>query len=153
MSTKTSQTKNYHHYQIENDQVKVFDSLNRLYYDFETKFNTSFVIKSGDTKENNHYCYITHKNSFFFYGGSRRPNQISKFDCHQSKVPENFLKFNFTGGTCASNNENVLLCFPTENKRLCYKSINPSPRIWWQWFTYVDFSYTTHNAISLSSGE
>ena len=147
-----STVRKYHYPNTEYDPVRTFDTLNRLYLDFETKVNTSLVTKQDGTSFIKRSCYITHKDSFYFYGGSKSPHQISKIDCHQSKVPENNLKFNFTGGTCARNNEKILLCFPIENKRLCYKSNNPSPKKWWQWFTYVDFSFASHNAISLSSG-
>ena len=147
---QTSSSNGYH--RTKTDPVQIFDNLNRLYFDFETKINASFGIKQYDAKFEKDSCYITHKGSFYFYGGSIRPNQLSKFDCQKSRVPENSLKFNFTGGTCASNNKNILLCFPIENKRLCYKSNNPSPEKWWQWFSYVELSFATHDAISLSSG-
>ena len=87
----------------------------------------------------------------YFYGGSNHPNKIFKFGCDESEVLSR-IKFNFVGGTCASNNKHILLCFSDENKRLCYKSKSPLPKQWWQWFTFVDFSYATHDSIALSSG-
>ena len=139
---------------MENDPIRVFDTLHHLYVDFETKNNASIVIHKDNNEPNMKTCFITHRDAFYFFGGSKSPNRISKFDCHKSEIYENNLKFNFTDGTCISNNEIVLLCFPTENKRLCYKSSYPSPssKKWWQWFSYVKFSFTTHEAISISSG-
>ena len=152
-STKTSVSISSHFPLTENDPVRVFDTLNRLYLDIETKNNASSLAKSDDDITYKESCYITHKDTFYFYGGSKVPKQISKFDCHQSKMSKNYLKFNFVDGTCSSNNKNILLCFPIENKRLCYKSNSPFPTKWWEWYTYVELSYATHDAISLSSGK
>ena len=121
--TEILPTKNHHQLSTENDPVLFFDTINRLYFDFETQQKrNSFAVNHEDTESNEKSCFITHRDVFYFYGGTKKSKQISRFDCHQSKVPENNLKFNFTGGACASNNKNILLCFPMENKRLFYKS-------------------------------
>ena len=151
-TTEILPTKKYYYSKTDYDPVRVFDTISRMYIDFENKVNKETLNKQYSIEINKENCYITHRDSFYSYGGSKNPNQISKIDCRQSQFNIHNLKFNFTGGSCASNNKNVLLCFPTENKRLCYKSNSPIPRTWWQWFTYVEFSFARHNAISLTSG-
>ena len=111
-----------------------------------------FKIKPDDATVTKDSCYVSHKDKLYLYGGSSHPNKILKFDCDDSKVHVR-IKFNFVGGTCASNNHYILLCFPNESNRLCYKSNNPLPVYWWQWFTYVEFSYATHDSIGLTSGK
>ena len=110
-----------------------------------------FKIKPNDAAITKDSCSVSYKDNLYFYGGSNHPNKIFKFGCDESEVPSR-IKFNFVGGTCASNNKHILLCFSDESKRLCYKSKSPLPKQWWQWFTYVDFSYATHDSIALSSG-
>ena len=110
-----------------------------------------FTIKPDDADITDDSCSVSHKDKLYFYGGSNHPDKIFKFDCDDSEVRAR-IKFNFVGGTCASNDNYILLCFPNENNRLCYKSKSPLPKQWWQWFTYVEFSYTTHDSIALSSG-
>ena len=97
-------------------------------------------------------CSVSHRDKLYFYGGSNHSNTIFKFDCDQSERPIR-IKFDFVGGVCASNNNYLFLCFPIENKRLCYKSTSPSPKEWWEWFTYVEFTYASHDSIGLSSGK
>ena len=111
----------------------------------------TFTIQPNDASITKDSCSVSHKDTLYFYGGSNHSNKIFKFDCDQSE-PHARIKFDFVGGTCASNNNYILLCFPSENDRLCYKSKSPLPTQWWQWFTYVDFSYATHDSIALSSG-
>ena len=111
----------------------------------------SFKIKPNDAAITKDSCSVSHRDEFYFYGGSNHPNKTFKFDCDESKA-QSPIKFNFVGGTCASNNDYILLCFPIENNRLCYKSKSPIPNKWWQWFTYVELSYATHDSIALSSG-
>ena len=115
-----------------------------------------FIIKSDkrtDKYNLQESCFVTHKDKTFFYGGSQNSRQISELECDRFEVHKRDLSFHFVGGTCASNNNYILLCFPIENKRLCYKSNNPTPREWWQWFTYVDLAYVSHDSIALSSGK
>ena len=111
-----------------------------------------FTIKPNNAAITKDTCYASHKDRLYFYGGSNHPNKIFKFDCDDSVINSR-IKFNFVGGTCASNNNYILLCFPVDNKRLCYKSKSPLPKQWWQWFTYVKLSYATHDSIGLSSGK
>ena len=110
-----------------------------------------FKIKPNDADITKDSCSVSHKDKLYFYGGLNHPNKIFKFDCDDSEVNAR-IKFNFVGGTCASNNNDILLCFPNENDRLCYKSKSPLPDKWWQWFTYVELSFATHDAIALSPG-
>ena len=110
------------------------------------------IIKSNDANITKDSCSVSHKDKLYFYGGSNHPSKIFKFDCDESKLHSR-VKFNFIGGTCASNNNYIILCFPVENRRLCYKSKSPLPNKWWQWFTYLKLSYATHDSIALSSGK
>ena len=112
----------------------------------------SFKIKPNKAAITKDSCSVSHKDKLYFYGGSNHPKKIFQFDCDESKLHAR-VKFNFVGGTCASNNNYIILCFPVENKRLCYKSKSPLPKKWWQWFTYLKLSYTTHDSIALSSGK
>ena len=110
-----------------------------------------FTIKPNGADITKDSCSVSHKDKLYFYGGSNHPNKIFKFDCDESSVRAR-IKFNFVSGTCASNDNHILLCFPKENKRLCYKSKTPLPDKWWQWFTNIELSYATHDSIALSSG-
>ena len=130
-------------FEDEYDSVQVSDTLNRLYGNLTIRSDATFYKES---------CYISHRDTLYFYGGAKSPKRISKIECDQSKTSERHLKFDFIDGACASNNQFILLCFPIENNRLCYKSKSPVPNKWWEWFTYVEFSYATHNAFALSSG-
>ena len=98
-------------------------------------------------------CFVTHKDTHYFYGGLQNSRRISELNCDQFAVHRQNLSFHFAGGKCASNDNYILLCFPKENKRLCYKSNSASPREWWEWFTYVDLAYASHDSIALSSGK
>ena len=111
-----------------------------------------FTIKPDGADVTKDSCSVSHKDKLYFYGGSNHSNKIFKFDCDESEMATKTIDFNFVGGTCASNNKQILLCFPNENNRLCYKSNTPLPKKWWQLFTYVEFSYATHDSIALSSG-
>ena len=111
-----------------------------------------FEIKPNDAAITKDSCSVSHRDKLYFYGGSNHPNKIFKFDCDDSKVRSR-IKFDFVGGTCASNNNYLFLCFPAENKRLCYKSKSPLPNKWWQWFTFVKLSYAIHDSIALSLGK
>ena len=111
-----------------------------------------FKIKPNDADITKESCSVSHKDTLYFYGGSNHPNKIFKFDCDDSKVHA-LIKFDFVGGKCASNNNYILLCFPNENIRLCYRSKSPLPNKWWQWFTYVELSYATHDSVALSLGK
>ena len=112
-----------------------------------------FTIKPDNADITKDSCSVSHKDKLYFYGGSNHPNKVFKFDCDDSEIATKTIKFNFVGGMCASNNNYLLLCFPNENNRLCYKSITPLPDKWWQLYTYVELSYATHNSIALSSGK
>ena len=111
-----------------------------------------FRIKPNYAAVTKDSCSVSHRDKLYFYGGSNHPNKIFKFDCDDSKVRSR-IKFDFVGGTCASNNNYLFLCFPAENKRLCYKSKSPLPNKWWQWFTFVKLSYAIHDSIALSLGK
>ena len=111
-----------------------------------------FTIKPDNADITKDSCSVSHKDKLYFYGGSNHPRKIFKFDCDDSEVRTS-IKFDFVGGTCASNDNYILLCFPIENNRLCYKSKSPLPKQWWQWFTYLKLSYTSHDSIALSSGK
>ena len=111
-----------------------------------------FTIKPHDAAITKDSCSISHKDKLYFYGGSNHPNRIFSFGCGGSELNSR-IKFNFVGRTCASNNYHIVLCFPVENKRLCYKSNSPLPKQWWQWFTFVELSYASHDSIALSSGK
>ena len=110
-----------------------------------------FFNNPSDADIHRDSCSVSHKGKLYFYGGSNHPNKISKFDCDDSETRTR-IKFNFVGRTCESNNNYILLCFPVENNRLCYKTKSPLPKKWWQLFTYVELSYATHDSIALSSG-
>ena len=111
-----------------------------------------FKITPNGAKITKDSCSVSHKDKLYFYGGSNNANKIFKFDCDDSKT-RSWTKFDFVGGTCASNNNYILLCFPIDNKRLCYKSKSPLPKKWWQWFTYLEFSHATHDSIALTQGK
>ena len=111
-----------------------------------------FIIKPNDANITKDSCSVSHKDKLYFYGGSSHQNKVFNFDCDESEI-QSRINFNFVGGTCASNNNYILLCFPKENNRLCYKSTSPLPKQWWQWFTYLKLSYTSHDSIALSSGK
>ena len=111
------------------------------------------IIKPNGANITKDSCSVSHKDKLYFFGGSNHPNKVFKFDCVESETRSRFIKFNFVAGTCASNDNYIFLCFPAENKRLCYKSKSPLPKYWWQWFTYVEFSYATHDSIGLTSGK
>ena len=110
-----------------------------------------FTIKPSNANITKDSCSVSYKDKLYFYGGSNHPNEIFKFDC-DDLIERARIKFDFVGGTCASNNNYILLCFSNKNNRLCHKSKSPLPSKWWQWFTYVEFSYATHDSIALSSG-
>ena len=115
-----------------------------------------FIIKQENVKTAYSLyksCYATHKDKLYFYGGSLNSRQVSELDCDRFKVHDRKLNFDLDDGICASNNNYIFLCFPVENKRLCYKSKSPLPNQWWEWFTYVELSYATHDSITLSSGK
>ena len=112
----------------------------------------SFKIRPNDAAITKDSCSVSHKDKLYFYGGSNHPKRIFNFGCEGSEIHHR-IKFNFIGGTCASNNNHIFLCFPNEKKRLCYKSKSPLPVQWWQWFTYVKLSYATHDSIAVSSGK
>ena len=97
-------------------------------------------------------CYVSHKDELFVYGSLQDTRQISKLECDQLVNKRN-LSFDFVGGRCATNNNYILLCFSKENERLCYKSKSPAPKDWWEWFTYVDLAYASHDSIALSLGK
>ena len=62
------------------------------------------------------------------------------------------LSFDFTGGACSTNDNRIILCFPKQNRKQCYKSRSPIPDYWWQ-FSSTRESIFDHNltAIALSS--
>ena len=77
--------------------------------------------------------------------------------CLPSNIKKNFdtistLSFDFTAGACSASDNRVMLCFPNQNKKHCYKSRSPVPEHWWQ-FTMTRKSFFEHNftAIALSS--
>ena len=111
-----------------------------------------FSIKPNDADIQKDSCSVSHKDKLYFYGGSSNSNKIFKFGCDNSEIRSG-IRFDFVGGTCVSNENFILLCFPIENQRLCYKSKSPVPEKWWQWFTNVELSYTTHDSIAASSGK
>ena len=119
----------------------------------EYRQTQSLIFEPNGAESYKDSCSVSHKDKLYFYGGSNYPNKVFKFECNESKTLTHSIKFNFVGGTCTSQNNNILLCFPIENNRLCYKSKNPLPEKWWQWFTYVELSYATHDSIALSSGK
>ena len=122
--------------------------LNIIQNDYD-KIN-ELTIKPKDAKSLRDSCYVSHRDRLYLYGGSNHSNIIFNFDCDNSEINTR-IKFNFVGGTCASNDNYILMCFPAENRRLCYKSNSPVPKKWWQWFTYVELAYASHDSIALSS--
>ena len=62
------------------------------------------------------------------------------------------LAFDFTGGTCSTNDNRIMLCFSEQEKRRCYRSRSPTPEHWWQLILTRE-SIFEHNftAIALSS--
>ena len=111
-----------------------------------------FNIRQNDAETHRESCYVVHKDKHYFYGGSNHANKVFEFGCDYSERLIRKIRFDFVGGACASNNHFILLCFPNGNNRLCYKSKSPTPSKWWQWFTYVEFSYAAHDSIALSLG-
>ena len=98
-------------------------------------------------------CSVVYKDKLYFYGGASDSRFISLFDCDRSEISKrDQLKFDFVGGTCASNNNLIMLCFPTENRRLCYKSNSEYSRAWWEWFTFLGLTYNSHDSFALSLG-
>ena len=133
--------------------------------DLDTSSRLSLIFRSNDYCKMSNFtegpdyaktfkesCYVPFRDELYFYGGLPHSRRIFHFNSVQSEKLQLQLKFDFVGGSCARNNHFVLLCFPVENKRLCYKSNSPVPEKWWQWFTYVEFAYTSHGSISLSTG-
>ena len=117
--------------------------------DLESYFNpqiTSTLFK-GDKKSEKikvsimESCSIIHKNKLFVYGGKLNSvvsKQILELDCKTKKLEERTkLSFDFVQGSCASNNVVIVLCFAKLDRKLCYKSIVPDPRNWWESFTQI----------------
>ena len=101
-------------------------------------------------------CSVIYHNEVYFYGGLPHSKQISKIKSVLNSTimyDQAELKFDFVDGTCASNDEHILLCFPENNRRLCYKSKYVWPREWWKWFTFVASSYYAHDSVHISSGK
>ena len=109
---------------------------------FETQedCNRTFALSNEDSMFSKTTCKVKLRT------GLSNPNKIVKFDCSNAyKILENDLQFDFVNGVCASNNHSIMLCFPSGNRRLCYKSNYPSNRQWWEWFTYAPLSYNSHD--------
>ena len=109
---------------------------------FETQddCNKTFAPSSGDSLFSESTCEVKLRN------GLSGPNKIVKFECSKGyQVMENDLQFDFVKGVCESNNHNIMLCFPSGNTRLCYKSKHPNNKQWWEWFTYAPLSYNSHD--------
>ena len=101
-------------------------------------------------------CSVIHNDEVYFYGGFPQSKQISKVKSTlSSKIMSDSakLKFDFVGGICASNDKYILLCFPENNRRLCYKSKYSWPKEWWEWFTFVESSFYAHDSVHISSGK
>ena len=83
-------------------------------------------------------------------------NQLLSFTCAQNKLEQKSkLRFDFYGGSCASDNQKIFLCFPDNANKQCFKSKYPVPVSWWEWFTLAEESASEHSRIdvAMSSGE
>ena len=101
-------------------------------------------------------CSVIHNDEVYFYGGFPHSKQISKVKSILSSTiisDSAKLRFDFVDGICASNDRYILLCFPENNRRLCYKSKYSWPREWWEWFTFVESSFYAHDSVHISSGK
>ena len=140
-------------------QIINLDTSNRLSLNVKSNEYSQMnklVIKPENTSNKYNFqqsCFLSHKDKHYLYGGSQDSRLVFELNCDQIEVHKRNLNFDFVGGRCASNNKYILLCFPKENKRLCYKSNKPDPTKWWEWFTYVDFAYASHDSIALSLGK
>ena len=163
ISTENSETEEIQKLNHSNIQKTSYNAIQSI--DLNTSSRLTLILRSNEyckmsdfTNEPNYAktfresCHVSYNDELFFYGGLNHSRRIFKLNSDSSEKPLSELKFDFVSGSCARNNDFVLLCFSVENKRLCYKSNSPVPDKWWKWFTYVEFAYTTHDSISLSSG-
>ena len=86
--------------------------------------------------------------------GSRFPSQVITLKCDGFNFASKFevqsqLMFNFTSGACSTNDDQIMLCFPEQNKKRCYKSKTPLPKYWWQ-FTLTRESHFEHNSTTIA---
>ena len=123
-------------------------------------------------------CSVVHRGELFVYGqgstnfcwfifwlcsawyefipdfcGFNSPRQVLTLKCDKLTFEtRSTLSFDFTGGACSTNDNRIILCFPKQNTKQCYKSRSPIPEYWWQ-FTLTRKSILVHNstAIALSS--
>ena len=95
-------------------------------------------------------CSLIHQGTMYVYGGVNQ-KQILKLDC-KGKGLNNMadLSFEFADGSCASNNEQVLLCFFKSDRKQCYLSTDPIKS-----FTQTEKSIHKHNqgTTAVSKGE
>ena len=106
-------------------------------------------------------CSILHRNKLYVYGGTDSAgtnfkNQVLELDCKTKKLEERAkLHFDFVQGSCASNNVVIVLCFAKIDRKLCYKSIGPALRNWWESFTQIKKSLFAHaeGALAMSEGQ
>ena len=85
--------------------------------------------------------------------GLNSPRQVLTLKCDKLTFEtRSTLSFDFAGGACSTNDNYIVLCFPNQNKKQCYKSKSPIPDHWWQ-FTLTRKSIFEHDftAIALSS--
>ena len=85
--------------------------------------------------------------------GLNSPRQVLTLKCDKLTFEtRSTLSFDFTGGACSTNDNRIILCFPKQNRKQCYKSRSPIPDYWWQ-FSSTRESIFDHNltAIALSS--
>ena len=85
--------------------------------------------------------------------GLNSPRQVLTLKCDKLTFEtRSTLSFDFTGGACSANDNRIVLCFPKQNRKQCYKSRSPIPEHWWQFLSTGESIYG-HNftAVALSS--
>ena len=92
------------------------------------------------------------RNNLYIYGGSVKPFQVLELECRNQYFQRRTdLQFSFADGVCANNNELILLCFSSDNKRECWKSLYPvSNDKWWKWHNRVSHSSFRHKSVTIS---
>ena len=109
-------------------------------------------------------CSLVHEGLMYVYGGRVEERQILKLDwCNTMYLKQwgntklirvGQLKFDFTGGTCATNGAVFVLCFGSIGSRTCYRTFTPVPTSdWWTWFEPVVNSYHNHRLSLITSSQ
>ena len=100
---------------------------------------------------------VRDKMGYVYKKNDRIPqNQVLSLTCAQNKLEQKSkLSFDFYSGSCTSNNQQIMLCFPGNANKQCFKSKYPVPISWWEWFTLAEESLFEHSRtnVAMSSGK